>query len=284
MSDEMHEARAAPPSKNPSLFARLKTYVVATPANAERLEQAPFGVPIDVQIDPLRVASEAFLDRLQRLDVVTFGPEGLPMDKWVAFDCAQLPGFTYGFCLPVEQLEERERAAFELPDDAEGWVPVSTYIAIPMFEDGCWFGHNLASLNRAFPWRGLHHLASVTKAMALRAFGCQRFIGATQWTSMALHIHTRFGPLTLDTAYTPAHSKPETLTYSFTVTEESLRAALGDPAVELARPSADFELSAEDVEGMQRLQRRIEEGERYVLVNRPRVVEGHIVHPIARVG
>lgn len=274
----------APPSRNPALFGRLRTYVVATPSNAECLDRAPFGVPIDVVIDPLRVGAGPFLDRLQRLDVITFGPEGLPMDKWVAFDCAQLPGFTYGFCLPATALDPREREAFELADDAEGWVPVSTYIAIPMFEDGAWFGHNLASLNRAFPWRALHHLASITKAMALRAFGCQRFIGATQWTSMALHIHTRFGPLTLDTAYTPAHSKAETLTYSFDVTEACLRAAMGDPSVSLARPKPDFELDAEDVEGMKRLQRSIEGGAKYVLVDRPQAVGGRIVHPIARVG
>ncbi len=277
-------SQTPPACKNPSLFERLQTYVVSTPANAECLDRAPFGVPIDHIVDPLRVEAGAFLDRLQRLDVVTFGPEGLPMDKWVAFDCAQLPGFTYGFCLPAAALEPRERAAFQLADDAEGIVPVSTYIAIPMFEDGTWFGHNLASLNRAFPWRGLHHLASITKAMALRAFGCTRFIGATQWLSSALHIHTRFGPLCLDTAYTPAHTKPETLTYSFAVTEDSLRAAMGDPAVKLERPAADLELDAEDIAGMKALQRDIEAGTAYMLVDRPRTVQGRIVHPIARIG
>lgn len=274
--------RRPPPCKNPSLFERLKTYVVTTPSNGECLEPAPFGVPIDLRVDPLKVESGPFLDRLQRLDVVTFGPEGLPMDKWVAFDCAQLPGFTYGFCLSVAELEAREREAFRLSDDATGFVPVSTYIAIPMFEDGAWFGHNLASLNRAFPWRGLSYLASITKAMALCAFGCQRFIGATQWRSNALHIHTRFGPLHLDTAYTPAHSKPETLTYSFAVSEDSLRAAMGDPSVTLERPAADFELDADDVDAMQRLQREIEAGAHYLLVDRPRLVQGRTVHPIAR--
>lgn len=275
---------AHPPCKNPSLFEGLQTYVVATPTNAECLDRAPFLVPIDVFVDPLRVESEPFLDRLQRLDVVTFGPEGLPMDKWVAYDCAHLPGFTYGFCLPAAALEPREREAFGLADDAEGFVPVSTYIAIPMFEDGAWFGHNLASLNRAFPWRGLHHLASITKAMALRAFGCDRFVGATQWMSSALHIHTRFGPLDLDTAYTPAHSKHETLTYSFTVTEASLRAAMGDPDVTLSRPAPTMHLDAEDVDGMRAMQREIEGGARYVLVDRPQTVDGRVVHPIARIG
>lgn len=271
-------------TKNDSLFTDLQTYVVATPANATELDRSPFGVPVDIIIDPLRVDAGPFLDRLYRLDVLCFGPEGMPMDKWVSFDCAQLPGFTYGFCLPVAALDAREREAFELADDAQGMVPVSVYIAIPMFEDGAWFGHNLASLNRAFPWRGLHHLASITKAMALKAFRTERFIGATQWTSKALYIHTRFGPLALDTAYTPTHSTAETLTYSFDVTDETLRAAMGDPTVKLDRPAPDFELDARDADGMRRLQRAIEGGERYLLVDKPRVIDGRVKHPIARVG
>jgi len=271
-------------TSNDGLFQRFKTFAVATPSNATMLEMAPFGVPIDVIVDPLRVDSAPFLDRLHRLDVICFGPEGMPMDKWVAFDCAQLPGFSYGFGLPADELDPRERDAFDLDEDAEGLVPFSIYISIPMFEDGAWFGHNLSSLNRAFPWRKTHHLASITKAMALEAFRAKHFVGATQWTSNALHIHTRFGPLDLDTAYTPSHSTAETLTYAFDVTRDNLRAAMGDPAVTLPRPPVDFELDALDVDGMKRLQRAIENGERFQLVDRPRRIEGRIVHGIARVG
>ncbi len=268
---------------NDSLFARLQTYVVATPRNAEHLDRAPFGVEVDAIIDPLRTDSAPFLDRLQRLDVLCFGPEGMPMPKWVFFDCAELPGFTYGFALPVDALTADERAAFRLADDATGLVPLSVYISIPMFEDGAWFGHNLASLNRTFPERDLHHLASITKAMALKAFRVRHFVGATQWKSNALHIHTRFGPLALDTAFTPAHSTAETLTYAFEVTDEALRAAMGDPDVKLDRPAPDFELDADDVDAMKRLQREIERGARYQLVGRPRVHDdGRRLHPIAR--
>lgn len=267
-------------TSNDGLFESLRTWAVATPSNEPLLDNAPFGVPIDVVINPLRMTSAPFLDRLQRLDVLCFGPEGMPMDKWVFYNCAELPGFIYGFGIPVEECDPRELEAFGLTEDAEGLVPVSVYVAIPMYEKGAWFGHNLSSLNRAFPWRGMHHLASITKAMALKAFRVEHFVGATQWKSNALHIHTRFGALDLDTAYTPAHSQVETLTYSFEVTDLSLRAAMGDPSAALDRVEPTFYLDAGDVAEMKRLQAEIERGARYQLVGRPIRAEGRVRHPI----
>lgn len=266
---------------NDGLFEHLQTWAVSTPGNRHLLDPAPFGVPIDAIIDPLRMASAPFLDRLQRLDALCFGPEGMPMDKWVFYNCAELPGFIYGFGIPVEACDPREREAFGLDAQAAGLVPVSVYVAIPMYEKGSWFGHNLSSLNRAFPWRGMHHLASITKAMALKAFRVEHFVGATQWKSNALHIHTRFGPLDLDTTYTPAHSQPETLTYSFAVTDLSLRAAMGDPSAALPVVEPEFYLDADDVDEMKRLQAEIERGAAYRLVGRPMRAEGRTRHPIA---
>lgn len=266
---------------NDTLFAQYRTYAVATPQNAPYLDRAPFGVAIDHVINPLLMSSGPFLERLQRLDALCFGPHGMPMDKWVFYDCAELPGFTYGFAAPIDTLDPLERAAFGLDDDAQGLVPLSVYITIPMYEDDAWFGHNLSSLNRTFAWRDMHHLASITKAMALKAFRVKHFVGATQWKSNALHIHTRFGPLALDTAYTPAHSTAETLTYSFEVTDDALRAAMGDPDIELARPAPDFHLDADDTAAMKRLQHEIEAGARYLLVDRPKHIDGKRLHPIA---
>ena len=37
-------------------------------------------------------------------------------------------------------------------------------------------------------------LASVTKALALKTFNASEQVGATQWDSEALFIHTGFGP------------------------------------------------------------------------------------------
>jgi hypothetical protein len=206
----------------------------------------------------------------------------MPMDLWVFYDCAELPGFIYGFATPVADLDAREREAFRLPSDAKGIVPLSVYITIPMYEDDAWFGHNLSSLNRTFHWRDMHHLASITKAMALKAFRVKHLVGATQWRSNALHIHTRFGPLNLDTAYTPAHTTAETLTYSLDLTDDALRAAMGDPDITLVRPAVELELDADDTEAMKSLQREIEAGARYQLVDRPRTHERRRLHPLAK--
>jgi hypothetical protein len=267
---------------NDAILEQYGTYVVATPRNRPEMNDAPFGIPLDWHFDPLAVASAPFLDLLQRLDSLTFGPEGMPMDKWVFYDCAELPGFIYGFATPAAELTDHERELFGVRAGYEGPVPISMYIAIPMYEEGTWFGHNLASLNRTFPERGLHHLGSITKAIALKAFRVERFVGATQWESKALYIHTKFGPLDLQTTYTPAHSIAETLTYAHEVTDERLRAAAGDQSVVLERPEPDFFIDAHDIDHMKRLQAEIESGARFVLVGPPAIEGSNVVHPICR--
>jgi len=70
--------------RNPGLLAELVPYLVATPFNLPHLNQQPFGVAAPVIIDPLRMESEVFLRLLHRLDGLTFGPEGMPMPRWVS--------------------------------------------------------------------------------------------------------------------------------------------------------------------------------------------------------
>ncbi len=267
-------------TRNDAILERYDAFVVSTADHAQYLDRSPFGIPTRWVIDPTRMASGTFLDFLQRLDGLTFGPEGMPMDKWVFYDCAELPGFIYGFATEASDLSAHEREVFEVPDDYEGPIPLSMYIAIPMHEEGAWFGHNLASLNHTFPARRLSGLGTMTKSIALKAFQVKTFFGATQWTSKALYIHTKYGPLDLHTTWTPAHSLPATLTYGFQVTDACLRAAAGDPDVEIARPEADLYLDAEDEDTMKALQVRIEAGERFVLCDAPSVEAGRVVHPI----
>ena len=127
-------------------------------------------------------------------------------------------------------------------------------------------------------------LASVTKALALKTFRAAEQIGATQWDSEALFIHTRFGPLDLVTAWTPAHSEPPTLTYRFDVTDDNMRAAMGDPTVKLPAPdpAGVFEVSADDHAAMQELQQKIEQGGAYVIAGPPRRHEGVWRVPVAK--
>ncbi len=270
-------------TRNPGLVDRLEPFLVAYRGHWDHFDAAPFGVAIPEanRIDPMAVASERFLHLLQTLDRLTFGPEGMPMPRWVFYDAAEIPGAIFGFGMRPRALPPRVLEQLEVEAGEDVLVPFSMYIAIPVRPPAVWFGHNLASLNPTFPSLGLKGLASITKALGLATFRCQVQIGATQWDSTALHIHTRFGPLELVTAWTPAHSEAATLTYRVPITEVSLRSALGDPAVTLERPEPDFEIQAGDEAAMQALQARIEAGERFVIPGPPRrAAQGQAV-PVA---
>jgi hypothetical protein len=111
----------------------------------------------------------------------------------------------------------------------------------------------------------------------------REFWGATQWTSKALYIHSKFGALDLQTAYTPAHSEHETLTYGFQVTDAKLRASMGGPDIALPRPDPQFWIDSGDVQAMKELQDRIEAGGRFVIPGPPRVGgHGRAEVPIAQ--
>jgi len=258
------------------LLEKLQPFIVAPPYNMPFLETAPFGVevPVGNQINPLAVRSEIFLDLLQKMDALTFGPEGMPMSRWVFYDASELPGGIFGLGMPVQDVPTGILEPFGVPPGYRGLVPFSMYIAIPTPEPGTWFGHNLSSLNSVFPQMGFKGLGTVTKALALAAFQIELQVGATQWDSSALFIHTRLGPLDLETAYTPAHSTAETLTYRVRCTEEALRMALGDPTAVVERPDPDFWVNARDVDTLKKLQQDIEDGVHYCIPNAPRPLAG----------
>ncbi len=272
-------------TRNDAMLRDVTPFLVALPHHAEMLDRCPFGMQIPPEniIDPTRMSSGRFLRLLQTLDRLTFGPEGMPMPRWVFYDCAEIPGAIFGFARRIESLPASVRGVLELEPGETGLMPLSMYIAIPVLPPDVWFGHNLASLNPTLPSLGLKGLASITKAIALKVFRCKSQIGATQWDSDALHIHTRFGPLDLLSAWTPAHSQAETITYRFDVTDENIRHACGAPDVELDYPDADFEVTADDRPAMRDLQTRVEAGERFVVAGPPRHHMGIRRIPIASV-
>ncbi|MBM4342013.1 MAG: hypothetical protein FJ100_01350 [Deltaproteobacteria bacterium] len=278
------------PIKGDHLLRELVPYVVATPANLPLLELQPFGLPTPSAhvIDPLRLESAVFLDLLHKLDGLTFGPEGMPMPKWVFYDCSELPGAIYGLARPAATVWPKVRSLFQIPADYAGLVPVSMYVAIPMPQPGMWFGHNLSSLAPVFrrldlvPDLDLAGLGSLTKGLALKCFRVQQFWGATQWQSKALYIHAKFGPLALQTAYTPAHSEHETLTYGFRCTDGALRASMGDPGVQIARPPVDAWIDGRDVVRLKELQAQMERGEAWCIPQAPRPQADGMLVPIAR--
>ena len=82
-------------------------------------------------------------------------------------------------------------------------------------------------------------------------------------------VDSKFGLMKLKTAYTPAHTEAETLTCAFDVTDDTIRAAMGDRTVTLPRPESTEWRDSDYVEGMIRLGDRIESGANYVITGPP---------------
>ena len=262
--------------RNDRLLRDLVPYVVATPDHLAHLDLEPFGIPIAdrARIDPLHTRSETFLTLLSRLDTITFGPEGMPMARWLFVDGSELPGGIIGLAREAKDLDPEARALLRVPDDHDGLVPLAQYIAVPTLEPGVWVGHNLASAAEQLPGRGLAGLGRLTKAIALAVYKAKAQIGATQWASRALHVHARMGPLELISAWTPSHADPATLTYRATLDLPTLRHLADDPRGTIPHIDPAEWIDSEDLEAMKSLQRRIESGERHFIVGPP-VTTGH---------
>jgi len=203
------------------------------------------------------MASGPFLTRLQRLDELTFGPVGMPMPRWVFYDCAECPGGIFGFARPASQTPQWVRRALGVEDGDEGPVPVSMFVGIPMLEPGAWHTYTLCSVNEVAPGAAPASLRLLTAAAGLQVFGVRRAYGATQWRSPKLAVHARFGPMRLLTAWTPAHSDPTTLTFRSEVTPESIAAALDPPA---PLPDDVWWIDCDDGPALRKLQVDIEAG------------------------
>src|SRR5262245_50215142 len=84
---------------NARLLEDLELFVVATRAHRARLDLQPFGLHVaaDACFDPLHRSATPLLDLLARLDALAFAPWGMPMPRWVFYDCSELPGGIVGF-------------------------------------------------------------------------------------------------------------------------------------------------------------------------------------------
>ena len=249
----------------------LEPFLVVTPYNRARLDLSPFGVTIEERhlIDPTHSQSERFCDLLLKLDGATFGPEGMPMDKWVFYDICYMPGVVFGFGLPARETPVELLELFGVSASDDILVPLVMYGTIPMTSRDSWMGHNLCSIGSRFPGRKLRGLGTLTKSIALKLVRAERFFGATQWGSVALNVHVKFGPLQLYTAYTPAHSEPHTLTYGFRCDDRALLAAAGHPDYAFERPAPDLWINPQREDEMIDLQDRIESGERFIIPTAP---------------
>ena len=91
---------------NGRLLESLRPFVVVTQENRSFFNPMPLGLEISESdwFDPLFLRSAPFLEQLKRLDEVTFGPEGMPMPRWVFIMGGYLSGGIVGFGCPVDRI------------------------------------------------------------------------------------------------------------------------------------------------------------------------------------
>lgn len=247
-----------------------RPYVVAPRGHLQWLDLDPLGisVPEGLRIDPTRLAAQRFLTWIERLDAQTFGPQAMAMERWVFYDCAEWPSALFGFAARPADVSPSLRERFEVGPQEKVWVPLSLHVAIPTVAPGEFFEHNVGSVGSE---AGLKGLGTFTKAVGCALLRARTLVGAAQWKGQALHMHRRFGPLELLTAFTPAHSYAKTLTYRHDTSRATLSRVIADAPTPEVEPTHHVRV---DDAGLTGLQRRIERGARCTLagplVERPR--------------
>lgn len=216
-----------------------------------------------ILLDPLREDAAAFVAVLHRFDGLVYQPRGLVLPRWGLFDCAMVPGLVCGLARRAAELGPNVRQTLQL--DGEDWVPISSYIALPML-DGAWLGHSLACLSELIP--GETDRRRQTLELALELLRPAALVGTSQWNSTKLPILTSFAPLEVLSAWIEAHDQPGTLVYRFSPGQ---RVVAGTEFVDLG-----------DVDALIALQDRIEGGESIVIAAPPMEAEGRRWMPIAR--
>jgi hypothetical protein len=266
-------------------FDQCQPYVLATRAVAPRLEWAPLGFDLKEKglvLDPQARGNETFLQMLQNLDRLAFGPHGMAMPKWVFYDCGVMPSAVFGFCGPAASLEPWVRRALEVPEGYSGPVPLTIFIAIPTLEKGAWFTHTLCSINQVAEGAAPAGLRLLSVALGLRVLRAEALYGTLQWRSDRISTYTGIGPLELVTAYTPTHSFRRSLTFRLRLRRLLIEAALMKPGTSPAAPPATHMLDVDDEPALIALQRELEAGIRYAIVGAPETRGSIVQLPLRR--
>lgn len=259
---------------------RCVPFVITYPANHSALDLSPFGVTVapEHRFTATRLSSRDAVDGLHHLDALTFGDQDMLMPRWVLFDCGEFPGLVFGLGMYAHDLPDYARDAYHVSDRDDAFVPLSMWVAIRNAEEGAWFGHNLSSANVLLQGdHALRGLALLTKALGVKATRCTKQYGATQWESSSVGLHLRLDEMELLSAYTPAHTHPETFAYRIDVDDErlvaSLRQSWSPPAED-----GDRIIDSNDGQAIRALHDEIEAGARFVMFRADRYEGGQRLH------
>lgn len=271
-NETMHE-------KYKNILNDLDIYVFGNPMHFKFLSHEFFGKKIARahMFDCTNQKTAFFMDRLQKLDGLSFGTTSMAMERWMFYDCAAMPSCIIGLGIPADLASEKTRELFGITDESdETLIPLSMYIALPSMKEGHWFGHNLCSLSSKI--NQYYGLGLLTKAMGICLYDARHLMGATQWTSEALSLHTQLADMYLLTSFTPNHSKENTLTYYSHYTDETIELALSGQKREAEQES--FWIDVKDLSSQKDLQQKIEKGGIYFIGGRAMKKEKGLFYPI----
>ena len=268
-------------SKYREILGKTELYVLSFPGTWEHLNLNPWGLEVRHRISCVDQTQARFFDLLHSLDGLAFGPVGMPMEKWVFFDCGEMPGAVVGLAVRANQLTAEARAEYKVDDRFEGIIPISMYIAIPMAGGKHWFGHNLSSANRVLNG-SFSGLGILTKALGLKVMQVESLYGVTQWNSVSLELHLQLAQMDIVSAYTPAHSFKNSVTYRSLYPDKTLREALS--GVRRDAVAYDFLYPSDDEAFSIEMQKRVAAGEKFRIVGRPVQQGAKPFYPIARIG
>lgn len=255
--------------KYKDILSKAKPYLFCNARNLAHFDLNPLGIEFDKDLlfDCLSTKSSDFFELVTKMDALSFGDQGMGMDRWVLFDCSAMPGAIFGFAVLADDLDVGFKKKMGIPASYKGYVPISMYIAIPTAEPDHWFGHNLSSLNSHLN-NHFSGLGLLTKAIGLMVMKIKFQYGATQWNNPALCIHTKLAPLKLLTAYTPIHTHKYSLTYLAQYSNEDIESVLSN--CELSRPKENLHLLGNDQEAIKSLQNEIEKGSEFWISHTPK--------------
>lgn len=251
----------------------VRPYVYVRPEN--RIENPGERFPLDwfrgsvIYKNPLQMKEVDFADQILRLESACFAKSGMPMPRWVFYDCAIIPGFVAGFALNRAQASREILDVLQPSKDTE-WLPISLFIIIPTMGPKEWVAHNLCSINSLVSESSkLYGVGFLTKAFALWYANVEICCGITQWNSPAVRLHTHYGDFEVLTAYTPVHSYARTLTYRLSVDPvEWKRFFTSQRSSDFSQrfESAGFDVTPADDESLKSFQLKLETSkEKYFL-------------------
>lgn len=175
--------------------------------------------------NPLDHNELPFAECIYYLEEAAFGT-AMAMPRWVFYDCAVIPGFVAGYAIRTEALRNNPKwksVSEVIPSEWDrDWTPLSLFIIIPTVAKGQWVAHNLCSVNSLIGKNNqFYGLGFLSKAFGLWYANVERCLGITQWGSVSVKLHSHYGHFQVVTAYTPIHTKANTLTYELDVNTNS---------------------------------------------------------------